>query len=343
MALTADDWPITAALLQSPGIRRDGSSVQDAPAETWREKFEEVADAGFDAVDLTDSWVRPGDLAPERLDEFAGAVRAAGIAAPVISLVRKSVLDAQHGDANLAYSHRSIEAAAAIGARVVCVGLHQALTPAQQQALWFWTVPGHVDPDDPAERARAVRRFQELGRHAAEVGVLLSLELYEDTYLGTAESAVRLVEEVGMPEVGLNPDVGNLVRLHRPIESWRELYAATLPYANYWQAKNYARDEDPIRGWYTAVPAPLETGMINYREVFQEALAAGFQGIVCTEHYGGDGLSVSASNRDYLRRYAMPKRDGYRLGTSRVTQPGLALPRTDSKNEGLRPQREERS
>ena len=72
-------------------------------------------------------------------------------------------------------------------------------------------------------------RFQELGRHAAEVGVLLSLEMYEDTFLGTADSAVRLIEEIGLPEVGLNPDIANLVRLHRPVEPWQELVEKTLP------------------------------------------------------------------------------------------------------------------
>jgi hypothetical protein len=46
----------------------------------------------------------------------------------------------------------------------------------------------------------------------------------------------------------------------------------------------------------------------------------GFQGILCTEHYGGDGLSVTASNQDYLRRHVLPKKEGYALGQSQVAQ-----------------------
>ena len=46
----------------------------------------------------------------------------------------------------------------------------------------------------------------------------------------------------------------------------------------------------------------------------------GFQGILCVEHYGGDGLSVTASNQDYLRRHVLPKNDGYALGQSKVAQ-----------------------
>jgi sugar phosphate isomerase/epimerase len=232
------------------------------------------------------------------------------------------VIDAKDGEANLAYSHRTIDAAAVLGIGVVSVGLHQALTAQQKERLWFWTAPGHHD--DPEDRPLAVSRFQELGRHAAEVGVLLSLEMYEDTFLGTADSAVRLVEEIGLPEVGLNPDIANLVRLHRPVEPWQELVEKTLPYTNFWHVKNYSRDEDPQRDAYFSVPAPMQFGLIDYRAAFRTALASGFQGVICTENYGGDGLSVCAANRDYLRRHVLPKRHGYALGTSRVRQHDLA-------------------
>lgn len=125
--------------------------------------------------------------------------------------------------------------------------------------------------------------------------------MYEDTFLGTADSAVRLVEEVGMPEVGLNADTGNLIRLHRPIESWREVLSTVLPYTNYWHLKNYARDEDPVTGQVHAVPTSLELGLIDYRWAVRQARDAGFAGILTCEQYGGDGLSVSATNARYLR------------------------------------------
>ena len=117
-------------------------------------------------------------------------------------------------------------------------------------------------------------RLRELGRHAAEVGVLLSLEMYEDTYLGTADQSVQLVQDIGLANVGINPDIGNLIRLHRPIEDWREMVAKTLPYSNYWHMKNYIRDEDVARDTYVAMPAPMESGLINYREAFKVALSA---------------------------------------------------------------------
>jgi sugar phosphate isomerase/epimerase len=322
MTLTARNWPIVAAMLPYSAPGPDGVQAQQAGPDAWAAALEEVADAGFDGIDLTDSWLQPADLGPERLGDLRSVAAEAGVGIPAISVIRKSVIDTEHGTSNLDYSHRTLEAAAALGCALVSVGLHQALTPAQQAQLWFWTVAGHRDdPDDRAAWTLAVTRLRELGRHAADLGLLMSLEMYEDTYLGGGDSAVRLVEEIGLPNVGLNPDIGNLVRLHRPIEPWQELVEKTLPWANFWHVKNYARDEDVAAGLYTAVPAPLEQGLINYRAAMKHALSVGFQGILSTEHYGGDGLSVSATNRDYLRRHVLPKREGYALGTSRVDQP----------------------
>lgn len=328
MAYTAENWPITAALLQFPGTDAKGQQVNDADASVWASVLQEVKDAGFANADLTDSWVRPGDLSKDRLAEFKQTADEVGIGVPVISAIRRSVIHATDWADNLAYSHRTIDAAAELGCEVVSFGLHQAITPEQQKQLWFWTVEGYKDPvGDKETWSNAVSRLRELGKHAAEAGVLISLEMYEDTYLGTADSSVQLVQDIGLDNVGLNPDLGNLIRLHRPIEDWREMVAKTLPYSNYWHMKNYLRDEDVARDSYITMPAPMESGLINYREAFKLALSVGFQGILCTEHYGGDGLSVTASNQEYLRRHVLPKTAGYELGKSQVAQ-GRQVPAT---------------
>lgn len=325
MPLTAEHWPIAAAMLPFASAQPEGTALEPATERAWAAALAEVRRAGFDDVDLTDSWLRYGDLGPAQLEGLAALLAQQGLRPRSMSVIRRSVIDEREGEANLAYSRRCLEAAATLGVEVVSVGLHRPLTEAQRRALWFWTVPGHRDrEDDAAARALAVERFRELGRHAAELGMLLSLELYEHTYLGSAASAVRLVEQIDLPEVGLNPDIGNLLRLHEPVEDWRELLTATMPYANFWHVKNYTRAEDPASGVVLTAPAPLESGFVNYREAVAIAVSAGFQGVICAEHYGGDGLGVSAANREYLRRI-LPL-DGAAPGSSRVRQSfGLAL------------------
>ena len=297
MSLTSSTWPIAAALHQfaNPG-------VQHADSSTWVDTLREVAGVGFSNIDLTDSWLQIGDLSPERLAEFELALVTAGVRVPALSITRRSIIDPETGDDNLAYTRRTLEAAASLGVGVLSLGLHRPLTAAQREQLWFWNAPSAGDPENDADTWNlAVSRFREIGRHAAEYNMLVSLEMYEDTYLGTADSAVRMIEEIGLPNVGLDPDIGNLVRLHRPIENWRDILTKTLPHTNYWQVKNYTRDEDHVTGAVITHPAPLALGFINYRDAVREALSLGFQGVFCCEHYGGDGLGVSAMNQRYLR------------------------------------------
>jgi sugar phosphate isomerase/epimerase len=296
------------------------TGASGSPIARWRADLLEVGDAGFGEVDLTDSWVRYGDLSPQQVSDLRQCLASAGLGAVSLSAIRRSVTDERHGAAHLAYAHRTLDVAAELGVGVVSVGLHRALTPQQRAQLWFWTVEGHRDPfDDDEAWSLAVTRLRELGRHAGELGMLLSLELYEHTFLGTAASAVRLVEDIDLDVVGLNPDIGNLIRLHEPVEDWREIAEATMPYANFWHVKNYTRDEDAAAGLFSTVPTSLELGVINYREAVKIALRNGFQGVICVEHYGGDGLSVSATNRDYLRGRVLPRRE-YAPGVSRVRQ-----------------------
>ncbi len=297
-----ETWPIAAAMIQYPNRLPDGRSVQDQSVEEWAATLADVVEAGFTELDPTDSWLRLADLTPSRLESFMALTRSLGLSIPAISTSRRSVIDAEHGDEYLAYGHRVIDTASAIGASAVSFGLFEPLTEAQKKALWFWTVDGARNPDDPAVWQKAVSRIRVLGRHAEELGIEVSLEMYEDTYLGTADSSVRFVEEVGLANVGINADLGNLIRLHRPVEHWQQMMAKVAPYAKFWHVKNYTRMEDPASGVIMTHPAPLESGIIDYRAAIRMALAHGFSSPFLCEHYGGDGLSVAATNRNYLRR-----------------------------------------
>ena len=297
-----DTWPIAAAMNGFPGVLPDGSRVQDQSVDQWAATLQQVVDTGFTEFDPSDSWLRVADLSPSRRREFMYLVKTLGLTIPAISTTRtSSVIDPVHADEYLAYNHRVIDAAAEIGAQAVSFGLFGELSEEQKKHLWFWTADGVKNPDDPAIYQKAVTRIRELGRHAAEVGLEVSLEMYEDTYIGTADGAVKFVNDVDVPAVGINADIGNLVRLHRPVEHWAAMIEKIVPYARYWHVKNYMRIEDPAQNLICSYPTSLALGVINYRVAVQKALACGFKSAFLCEHYGGDGLSVCAMNRDYLR------------------------------------------
>jgi sugar phosphate isomerase/epimerase len=289
-------------MINYPGTLPDGSSVQDQSAEQWAETLEDVADAGFTELDPTDAWLRVADLSESRLDEFMSVVHGKGLTIPGISTSRKNLIHPEKGAEHVEYAHRVIDTAAKIGAQSVCFGFFDLLTPAQQKALWFWTVDGAKAPADKDTWNLAVSRVKELGKHAAEVGLELALEMYEDTYMGTADSSVEFVQDVDLPNVGICADLGNLVRLHRPVEHWWSMMQKVAPFARYWHVKNYLRTEDETTGAIVTAPIPLEYGIINYRAAIRKALEYGFNSPFLCENYGGDGLSISGTNRAYLRR-----------------------------------------
>ena len=297
-----DTWPIAAAMNGFPGVLPDGSRVQDQSVDQWAATLQQVVDTGFTEFDPSDSWLRVADLSPSRRREFMYLVKTLGLTIPAISTTRtSSVIDPVHADEYLAYNHRVIDAAAEIGAQAVSFGLFGELSEEQKKHLWFWTADGVKNPDDPAIYQKAVTRIRELGRHAAEVGLEVSLEMYEDTYIGTADGAVKFVNDVDVPAVGINADIGNLVRLHRPVEHWAAMIDKIVPYAKYWHVKNYMRIEDPAQNLICSYPTSLALGIINSRTAIQKALAHGFKSAFLCEHYGGDSLTVCAMNRDYLR------------------------------------------
>ncbi len=102
-----------------------------------------------------------------------------------------------------------------------------------------------VHHDDPALRGLAIERVRELADHAQRRGLQIRLEIYEDIYIGTADDAVAFFKDVDHPAAGTNPEIGNLIRLHRPMPTFQETYAKVLPFSNYWHIENYIRDEDP--------------------------------------------------------------------------------------------------
>ena len=297
---TAENWPIAANMLSFGNTAPDGSPMQEASSAVWAGQLRQVRELGVTQIDPTDAWLPLARLSDERLDEFRRVLDGEGLSLASISMTRNSVVDVANGERNLADAKRFVDIAPSFGVDVVNTGFMQAVTPAQQKAVWFWLEDGHRD--DPALRDLAIERIQELADHAAPSNVKISLEMYEDTYVGTADEAVAFVRDVDRANVGINPDIGNLVRLHREVEPWEEMFEKVLPHANFWHIKNYSRDFDVASGAYSTAPLPLKTGYINYRKVIRRAIALGYSGVFCCEHYGSDSLGVIADNVHYIRQ-----------------------------------------
>ena len=315
---TAATLPIAGNMLAFGGKTSEGVPVAEASATYWSDCLRQMRELGFDHIDPTDAWLPLQKLSASRLEEFKRVLADEGLKISSISMTRNSVVDREHGERNLADAHRLIDIAPEFGATIVNTGFMQALTPAQEKALWFWLAEGHHD--DPALRPLAVERIRELGDHAQANGIELSLEMYEDTFLGTADEAVAFHADVDHPAVGLNPDLGNFIRLHRPMPAYEEMFEKVLPHANFWHIKNYTRDEDPAVGGYSSAPMPLKYGQINYRKIIRRALELGYSGPFCCEHYGSDSIGVCAENREYISQILVSAENSPLLSPARTPE-----------------------
>ncbi|HEX4806644.1 MAG TPA: sugar phosphate isomerase/epimerase, partial [Conexibacter sp.] len=228
------------------------------------------------------------------------ALAAAGLALTGVSLVRASVIDPVDADANLELTLATLEASARLGVPLVSIGFHRPLQGAQLDGP-FWMAPAPRDDAGDANFARAIERLAQIARRADQLGLEVSLELHEGTLLDRGERAVRLLDGVAAPNLGVNLDIGNLVRVPGPlVEPWQATLAACLGRINYWHLKNYVRLEQPATGLALSAPCGLADGEIDYRTAIERAVEAGYRGALCIEHYGGDPLWVMRQARDYL-------------------------------------------
>ena len=74
-----------------------------------------------------------------------------------IAVTRKSVItpDEDRARENMAYTKRTIDAAADLEVPMVCLGLHDPFTEPQKQATWFWLAEGAEDEETPENREKA--------------------------------------------------------------------------------------------------------------------------------------------------------------------------------------------
>lgn len=289
---------ISAGMVKAPTVLPSGQPLLSAGLDAWIDALRPFKTAGFEAVEIHSGWLPFPTFTPSQTEQLRDALEANDLSAPSLTIARTSVIDPEHGESNLEYTLRGLDVAHAFGASAVCVGLHPVLTQEQLDAQYFWLAQGQSDPTDPDTWALAVERLRTIGRKAADLEMLLSLEIYEDTLLGATDSALRLVADIDLPNVGLNPDIGNLVRLDRDVDDWHDMLAAMLPVSNYWHVKNYTREARA--GGFETSPTTLAAGIIDYPQALELAQSVGFNGIIVCEQYSDDWLDILTKNRSYL-------------------------------------------
>jgi sugar phosphate isomerase/epimerase len=293
--------PVFAAgMLQFPSAYSNCHDIAAASPEQWYRMLKPIAVEGFKALEIANGWLDIRGLDAGRCRDFAAVLADLDLTAIGCVVANRSL--AVRGDRrlHLDFSKEVIAAASRLAIPYVCLGLHGMVPRQPQGPFWFWNQRQSLA--DPQEWDNTVAALRALCVYAADLGVKISLELFPDTFAGSAQEALRLFDAVGHPSFGLNPDLGNFVRLQSEIIDWEQMALEVLPATNYWHVKNYAYLEHPETGLTLTHPAALPSGVINYRKLLTLALQSGYAGPVIIEHYGGDGLAVSGDGLRYLGR-----------------------------------------
>src|SRR5207245_5217767 len=119
----------------------------------------------------------------------------------------------------------------------------------------------------------AVRNLRELGRHAADLGLQIALELepFKLSLLNNVDSMVRFVDEVGHPAVKANIDVSHLALARSKPEELRRLKGKAIHV-------HLSDCDGKVHG-----DLPPGRGVVNFGPYLQEIKKLGIDGAVSIE------------------------------------------------------------
>ncbi len=183
---------------------RLGLYEKAVPAElTWKEKLETARDSGFDhveiSVDETDEKLARLDWTKDQKHELVSLMEETGV--PIRSMCLSGHRKYPLGSPNEATRTRGLEI------------MDRAVTLAAELGIRIIQLAGYdVYYEQGTERTRELFAdgLRKAVGMAAKSGVVLGFETMETPFMDTVEKAMRYVDLVGSPYLGLYPDIGNL-------------------------------------------------------------------------------------------------------------------------------------
>jgi sugar phosphate isomerase/epimerase len=155
-----------------------------------------------------------------------------------------------------------------------------------------------------ADFAITARYVQEAAALAADLGVEIAIEMHQRSIADNSWSCLHLLELIDRPNVGINPDLGNLYWTYdEPEESIEACIVALAPHAKYWHCKSLHRSHIPEhnRAYFRRVP--LSEGEIDYRFAITAMARAGYTGFLAIEGIPlGDQLYNDARSLAYCQQ-----------------------------------------
>jgi len=220
-----------------------------------------------------------------------------GVAVPAFNALRKSLHLPDLADADERRLDRCLQVCEIFRPAVIDLSVCAPLAACSEHRP---PPPSGATPETLRAVAARLRRF---ARACASLGAAVAIELHDEGIHDTAERCLTLLALIDAPNVGVNPDLGNWLRMpgRAPRETWRDQLAALAARTIYWEVKNYRRVELPASPGGLCWPVDLAAGDIDYREAAVLLWEAGFRGWVCHEGGSGDRVVADVNYLAYMR------------------------------------------
>ena len=154
-----------------------------------------------------------------------------------------------------------------------------------------------------ADYERTASAVTDVANIAAALGVEISIEVHQNSIVDNSWSALHLLGLIDAPNVGINPDLGNIYWTYDiPEESCEDAIVALAPHVNYWHCKSLYRVHIPDLETAIYVQAPLPDGEIDYRFAIAALLDADYDGYLAIEGVRyGDGFHQDGRSVAYVK------------------------------------------
>jgi len=153
--------------------------------------------------------------------------------------------------------------------------------------VWASDVPSAKATDEIWERA--VNEAREASIRADKLGMTLVVEMHGGTLADTSAGALRLIEEVGMPNLRLNFQIAS----HNDGQTPEERLQAVLPWVSHVHAQNIAylpsAENEKLKR------SPLSAGVASYPRLLGILKDACYQGHIAVEFAYDEGAGKAAS------------------------------------------------
>ncbi len=150
---------------------------------------------------------------------------------------------------------------------------------------------------------RSADGLREVADIAADLGLRISIEVHQHSITDCSWAALHLLDLVDRPNLGANPDLGNIYWTYdTPEETTEAAIVALAPRSMYWHCKNLVRVHIPALRHSIFLRVPLPDGDIDYRFAITAMHDAGFDGYLAVEgHLKGDQLTNDTRSLAYVR------------------------------------------